>query len=111
MSLTWNPRLVKTPTPTMSAMTIAVAVTHDTVLAELPPEAESVMNKFPFTCAHYRVQWAKIQQAFCFSFRADGRKALFYPSSSLIERIGGAGNRSDLAPPHRLRQKENVAFV
>ena len=26
MSLTWNPRLVKTPTPTMSATTIDVAV-------------------------------------------------------------------------------------
>src|SRR5215471_270131 len=31
MSFTWNPRLVKTPTPTMSATTIAVAVTVVTV--------------------------------------------------------------------------------
>ena len=30
MSLTWKPRLVKTPTPIMSAMTIAVAVAVDT---------------------------------------------------------------------------------
>jgi hypothetical protein len=35
---------VKTPTPTMSAMTIAVAVTHDTVPADGPPEAELVMK-------------------------------------------------------------------
>jgi hypothetical protein len=35
MSFTWNPRLVKTPTPIISAMTIAVAV--DTVARfELP---------------------------------------------------------------------------
>jgi hypothetical protein len=31
MSFTWNPRLVKTPTPTMSATTIAVAVIVETV--------------------------------------------------------------------------------
>ena len=31
MSLTWKPRLVKTPTPTMSATTIAVATSNDTV--------------------------------------------------------------------------------
>src|SRR5690349_15163646 len=31
MSFTWNPRLVKTPTPTMSATTIAVAVIVVTV--------------------------------------------------------------------------------
>ena len=30
MSLTWNPRLVKTPTPTMSATTIAVATITET---------------------------------------------------------------------------------
>src|SRR5690349_4055693 len=37
MSFTWNPRLVKTPTPIMSAMTIAVAVAVDTVARfELP---------------------------------------------------------------------------
>src|SRR6476646_7984477 len=31
MSLTWKPRLVKTPTPTMSATTIAVATSTETV--------------------------------------------------------------------------------
>src|SRR5207253_6440497 len=31
MSLTWNPRLVKTPTPTMSATTMAVATVTETV--------------------------------------------------------------------------------
>src|SRR5215467_3209037 len=37
MSFTWNPRLVKTPTPIMSAMTIAVAVAVDTFARlELP---------------------------------------------------------------------------
>src|SRR5262249_18722769 len=37
MSFTWKPRLVKTPTPIMSAMTIAVAVAVDTVARfELP---------------------------------------------------------------------------
>src|SRR5262249_57798552 len=37
MSFTWNPRLVKTPTPFMSAMTIAVAVAVDTFARlELP---------------------------------------------------------------------------
>src|SRR6058998_136829 len=30
MSLTWKPRLVKTPTPTMSATTIAVATSSET---------------------------------------------------------------------------------
>src|SRR5713101_6755307 len=31
MSLTWKPRLVKTPTPTMSATTMAVATSTETV--------------------------------------------------------------------------------
>jgi hypothetical protein len=31
MSLTWKPRLVKTPTPTMSATTMAVATKTETV--------------------------------------------------------------------------------
>jgi hypothetical protein len=35
---------VKTPTPTMSATTIAVAVIHDTVSADCPPEVELVMK-------------------------------------------------------------------
>jgi hypothetical protein len=30
MSLTWKPRLVKTPTPTMSATTMAVATSSET---------------------------------------------------------------------------------
>jgi hypothetical protein len=37
MSFTWKPRLVNTPTPIMSAMTIAVAVAVDTIAGlELP---------------------------------------------------------------------------
>ena len=35
MSLTWKPRLVKTPTPTMSATTMAAATQSETV--EPPP--------------------------------------------------------------------------
>jgi hypothetical protein len=33
MSVTWNPRLVKTPTPIMSATTMAVAVRGETAAA------------------------------------------------------------------------------
>jgi hypothetical protein len=47
MSLTWNPRLVNTPTPTISATTIAVAVTQDTVAALPPPDFELAMNNSP----------------------------------------------------------------
>src|SRR5947208_6867145 len=36
MSLTWKPRLVKTPTPTMSATTIATATSNETVDPPLP---------------------------------------------------------------------------
>src|SRR4029077_3159525 len=38
MSLTWKPRLVKTPTPIMSATTMAVATTTETV--DLPGSRE-----------------------------------------------------------------------
>ncbi len=36
MSLTWKPRLVKTPTPTMSATTMATATSNETVDPPLP---------------------------------------------------------------------------
>src|SRR5262245_49699709 len=49
MSLTWNPRLVKTPTPTMSATTIDVAVSQDTLAAYAPPEVGSAMRAFTST--------------------------------------------------------------
>src|SRR5262245_24202504 len=47
MSLTWNPRLVKTPTPIMSATTMAVATVTETVEAEpgsLPDVAASPVS-------------------------------------------------------------------
>src|ERR1700731_4277354 len=50
MSLTWNPRLVKTPMPTMSATTIAVAVTPDTLATVLPPEIGSVIKWLSILC-------------------------------------------------------------
>src|SRR6185437_4014592 len=46
MSMTWKPRLVKTPTPTMSATTIAVAVNHGTPAAA-PLDVESGMIDSP----------------------------------------------------------------
>src|SRR5262249_17593566 len=49
MSLTWNPRLVKTPTPTMSATTIDVAVSQDTLATDAPPELRSAMRAFTST--------------------------------------------------------------
>ena len=47
MSFTWNPRLVKTPTPIMSAMTIAVAVAVDTVARFELPLLAGVIGYFP----------------------------------------------------------------
>src|SRR5215471_19871560 len=46
MSLTWNPRLVKTPTPTMSATTIDVAVSQDTLAMYARPELGLSMGIF-----------------------------------------------------------------
>jgi hypothetical protein len=52
----------------MSATTIAVAVTKDTVPAGWPPEVELVMNDLLRPARrYYRAQWLKIQEAFCFS--------------------------------------------
>ena len=54
MSLTWNPRLVKTPTPTMSATTIDVAVSQVIRETDARPEMRSVINlQFP-TLRHYK---------------------------------------------------------
>src|ERR1700735_1153864 len=48
MSFTWNPRLVKTPTPTMSATTIAVAVMQDILATAAPLETGLVIKELSF---------------------------------------------------------------
>src|SRR6516162_8889499 len=65
MSLTWNPRLVKTPTPTMSATTMAVAVTQDTEAIGAPAEAGSVMTFIPLR-RHYDGRPAQTHRVFSF---------------------------------------------
>ncbi len=42
MSLTWKPRLVKTPTPTMSATTMATATPKETVDPPAPSRPDRV---------------------------------------------------------------------
>jgi hypothetical protein len=57
----------------MSATTMAVAVTHDTVPADRPPEADFVIKELPSPVRqHYRAQPVKIQEVFCL-FRAPER--------------------------------------
>jgi hypothetical protein len=95
----------------MSATTIAVAVTHDTVLAELPPEAESVMNKLPSPPRITGCNGPKFNKRFVFLFAPTGGKRCFtHPLPSL-----GASVVRETDPTSLLHivspQKENVAFV
>jgi len=52
--LTWKPRLVKTPTPIMSATTIAIATTTETV--EPPPGSGPVKAALPVSVAAISVR-------------------------------------------------------
>src|SRR3984957_9679944 len=54
MSLTWKPRLVKTPTPTMSATTMAVATTTETV--DPPPGSRPGQGAVPVSDAAMSVR-------------------------------------------------------
>src|SRR4029077_13540063 len=95
MSMTWNPRLVKTPTPTMSATTIAVAVNHATPV-DGPPDAELGMTDSPPHRSITRCNRRKFNRLFQLFLRRLG--ATTRPRKNARQRSAPAGGRKPRWP-------------
>src|SRR5262245_57360545 len=98
MSFTWNPRLVKTPTPTMSATTIAVAVIVETV-GRTALLAFAVIIK-PTPCPHALLPYYRVE-VHCFS--------IYFAAFPRLKNGPAKGFRRGGAqpPPRRARGRPN----